>query len=56
MTERKTELIKLILESNNPEKAVKIFAAIIDFLKSDEATEEQVLAFLQANCLTSPQI
>lgn len=54
MTEKQTEIIKLILESNNPEEAVKIFAAIIDFLKSDEATDEQVSVFLRANCQTSP--
>lgn len=53
MTDTKTELIKLILENDNPEKAVMIFAAIIDFLKQNEASEEQVSAFLRTSCQTS---
>ena len=54
MTEKQTEIIKLILESDDPEEAVKIFAAIIDFLKSDKASEEQCPAFLRTICQTSP--
>lgn len=53
MTEKQTEIIKLILESNNPEEAVKIFAAIIDFLKKNEATEAQVSAFLRTSLQAS---
>ena len=53
MTDNKTELIKLILENDNPEKAVKFFAAIIDFLKQNEASEEQVAAFLRTSYQTS---
>ncbi len=41
MTEKEMELIKLLLENDNPEQAVKTFAAIIDFLKHHEASEEQ---------------
>ena len=54
MTEKQTEIIKLILESDDPEEAVKIFAAIIDFLKSGKASEEQFPAFLRTICQTSP--
>lgn len=53
MTETKAEIIKLILENDNPEEAVKIFAKIIGFLKQNEASEEQVSAFLRTNCQTS---
>mgnify|MGYP003293043249 CR=1 FL=1 len=53
MTDTKTDLIKLILENDNPEKAVAIFAAIIDFLKSNEASDEQVSAFLRTSYQTS---
>lgn len=41
MTENKKELLKLILENDNPEQAVITFAAIIDLLKRHEAFEEQ---------------
>ena len=53
MTENKAEIIKLLLENDNPEEAVKIFAKIIGFLKQNEASEEQVSAFLRTNCQTS---
>ena len=53
MTGSKTEIIKLILENDNVEQAVKIFADIIDFLKQNEASEEQVVAYLQTNRLKS---
>ena len=53
MTENKTEIIKLILESDNVEQAIKVLADIIDFLKQNEASEEQVVAFLQTNHLKS---
>ena len=49
MTENKAEIIKLLLENDNPEEAVKIFAKIIGFLKQNEASEEQVSAFLRKN-------
>ena len=53
MTENKTELIKLILENDNPEKAVMVFAAIIDLLKQHEAFEEQASVYLQTSYQTS---
>jgi hypothetical protein len=41
MTENKLELIKLILENDNPEDAIMTAAAIIyDLLKQHEASEE----------------
>lgn len=47
MTENKTELIRLILENDNPEQAVMTAAAIIlDLLKQSESSEEQVSACL----------
>lgn len=49
MTKEKAEIIKTILENDNPEEAVMIFAKIIDFLKQNEASEEQVSAFLRKN-------
>ena len=49
MTEYKAEIIKLMLESDNLEEAVTSFAKIIDFLKQNEASAEQVSAFLQEN-------
>ena len=49
MTDTKAEIIKLILENGNKEQAVMIFAKIIDFLKQNEASEEQVASFLQKN-------
>ena len=53
MTENKTELIKLILENDNPEQAVMTFAAIIDLLKQHEEFEEQASAYLQTSYQTS---
>lgn len=42
MTENKTELIRLILENDNPEQAVMIAAKIIlGLLTQDESSEEQ---------------
>lgn len=49
MTDTKAEIIKLLIENDNPEEAVMIFAKIIDFLKQNEASEEQVSAYLRAN-------
>jgi hypothetical protein len=47
MTETKMELIKLILENDNPEQAVLIANAIIlDILKQNESPEEQTAACL----------
>lgn len=47
MTENKTELIRLILENDNPEQAVMTVASIIlDLLKPRESSEEQVSACL----------
>lgn len=47
MTENKTELIRLILENDNPEQAVLTAAAIIlDLLTQHEASEVQVAACL----------
>lgn len=47
MTENKTELIRLILENDNPEQAVMTAAAIIlDLLTQPEASEERVSACL----------
>ena len=47
MTENKTELLKLILENDNPEQALLLANAIIlDALRQDEATEEQTAACL----------
>lgn len=49
MTDTKAEIIKLILENDDKEQAVMIFAKIIDFLKQNEPSEEQVASFLQKN-------
>ena len=49
MTETKAEIMKLLIENDNAEEAVMIFAKIIDFLKQNEASEEQVASFLQKN-------
>ena len=49
MTENERELMKLIFENDNADQAVMIFAKIIDFLKQNEASEEQVVAFLREN-------
>jgi hypothetical protein len=47
MTENKTELIRLILENDNPEQAVMTAASIIlELLTPPEASEEQVAACL----------
>ena len=47
MTETKMELIKLILENDNPDQAVLIANAIIlDILKQNESHEEQTAACL----------
>ena len=47
MTENQTELIRLILENDNPEQAVMTAASIIlGLLKPHEASEEQVSACL----------
>jgi hypothetical protein len=47
MTENKIELIKLILENDNPEQAIMTAAVIIhDLLKQHEASEEQASACL----------
>ncbi len=53
MTENKMELIRLILENDNPEKAVMAFAVIIDLLRQREASGEQVSARLQTSYQTS---
>ena len=53
MTENEKELIKLILENDNPEKAVMTFAAIIDLLKQREASEEQASVYLRTSYQTS---
>ena len=52
MTDNKTELIRLILENDNPEQAVMTFAAIIDLLKQHEAFEGQASAYLQTSYQT----
>lgn len=47
MTENKTELIRLILENDNPEQAVMTAASIIlELLTPHESSEEQVVACL----------
>ena len=47
MTENQTELIRLILENDNPEQAIMTASVIIrDLLMQHEATEEQVAACL----------
>ena len=43
MTENKTELLRLILENDNPEQAVMVAANIIlGLLTQSESSEEQV--------------
>lgn len=49
MTENELELIKIIRENDNPEEAVKVFAAIIELLKQHEASAEQASACHQTN-------
>lgn len=47
MTENKTELIRLILENDNPEQAVMTAAAIIlDLLTQSESSEVRASACL----------
>ena len=47
MSENKMELLKLILENDNPEQALLLANAIIlDALRQDEATEVQTAASL----------
>ena len=47
MTENTTELIRLILENDNPERAIMTASVIIrDLLKLHEEAEEQVAACL----------
>ena len=52
MTENKMELIRLILENDNPEQAIMTLAAIIDLLKQHEAFEEQVSVYPQTSYQT----
>ena len=54
MTENEKALINIIRSSDEPEKAVMIFVAIIELLKHHEASEEQIFAHLQTNYRTSP--
>ena len=50
MTEKEKELIKLIRENDNPERALMTAAVIIlGFLKQHGSSEEQVPACLQAH-------
>ena len=57
MTENQTELLRLILENDNPEQAVLTVAAIIsDLLKQHESDQEQVVEYQQALCQTSPTL
>ena len=53
MTENEKEVLRLILENDNPEQAVMTFAAIIDRLMQHEATERQASVCLQTSCQTS---
>ena len=47
MSDTKAELIKLILENDNPEQAIMTVAAIIhDLLEQHESPEEQIFACL----------
>ena len=55
MTENKTELIRLILENDNPEQAVMTAAAIIlDLLTQSESSEERVSACLSVSDQNRP--
>lgn len=48
MTDYKTELIRLILENDNPEQAIMTASVIInDLLKQHESLEEQIPSCLQ---------
>ena len=54
MTENKMELIRLILENNNPEQAIMTAAVIIrDLLMRPGLLEEQIFVDLQAIGQTS---
>lgn len=45
MTDNTIELIKIILENDNPDQAVLTAAAIIsDFLKKHESVQEEIVA------------
>ena len=55
MTENKRELIKLILENDNPEQALMTAAVIIfEFLKIHESVQEENVVCQQALCQTNP--
>jgi hypothetical protein len=54
MTENQINLIKLILENDNPEEALIIASAIIDSLTQQEASEERVPACLETSYQTNP--
>ena len=57
MTDNKVELLKLILENDNPDQAVLTVAAIIsDLLKQHESDQEQVVEYQQVLCQTSPTL
>ena len=48
MTDYKTELIRLILENDNPEQAIMTASVIInDLLKQHESLEERIPSCLQ---------
>lgn len=49
MTDHEKELIHIISNASDPERAVKIFADIIEYLKRLEASEAQVSAYLLTN-------
>lgn len=49
MTDNEMELIKIIRENDNPERALMAATVIIlDFLKQHESSEVQVPVYLQA--------
>ena len=51
MTNNGKELIQMIRENDNPEKAIMTATAIIlDFLKQHESSEEQVAVYLRELC------
>ena len=57
MTVNKVELLKLILENDDVEKAVLTVAAIIsDLLKQHESDQEQVVEYQDVLCQTSPTL
>jgi hypothetical protein len=55
MTENQIKLIKLILENDNPEQALKVAAAIIDSLTQQETSEERIPACLETSYQTNPR-